>query len=137
MRNTLAQSMRVLSTRGLLRIKHHDLKSRARYYLDAGDDPEAAHAFLRSTHLGRESRAASIAGRLRAAIGNSAHLWMFDYPAMSAELERAGFVAIRRAAFGDAVDPMFSRVEREDRFVCDGVIEVAIEARKPGVPSNR
>ena len=130
MRIALAESQRVLKPGGVFRLIVPDLKSRARAYLDAGEDPEAAHAFLRSTYLGCESRAGSIGARLRAAIGNSAHLWMFDYPAMSAELERAGFVAIRRAAFGDAEDPMFSRVEQEDRFASDEGLEVAIEARK-------
>lgn len=134
MRAALAESLRVLKPGGVLRLIVPDLKSRARAYLEAGDDPEAAHAFLRSTYLGRESRARSFWGRLRDALGNSAHLWMFDYPAMAAELQRAGFVSIRQAAFGDAEDPMFAHVECEDRFISDDGVEVAVEARKAESP---
>jgi SAM-dependent methyltransferase len=131
MRAALLESLRVLRPGGVFRLIVPDLKSRARAYLNAGDDAQAAHEFLRSTYLGVESRRRSFGGRLRGVLGNSAHLWMFDYPAMAAELEGAGFVDIRPAAFGDCSDPMFARVEREDRFVCDGIVEVAIEARKP------
>jgi SAM-dependent methyltransferase len=130
-RAALAESLRVLRPGGVFRLVVPDLKARARAYVEAGDDPEAAHRFLRSTYLGCESRGRSLVGRLRAALGNSAHRWMFDFASMSAELERAGFVDIRRAAYGDAADPMFARVESEDRFVDQGIVEVAIEARKP------
>jgi SAM-dependent methyltransferase len=129
-RVALTESLRVLKPGGVFRLIVPDLKSRAQAYVEAGDDPDAAHAFMRSTCLGRECRGQSVGGRLRTALGNSAHLWMFDFPAMSAELDRAGFVAIRRAAFGDAEDPMFARVEREDRFVPGDIVEVGIEARK-------
>ena len=131
MRAALTESLRVLKPGGVFRLIVPDLKSRAKAYVEAGDDPEAAHAFMRSTYLGVESRGQTISARLRAAIGNSAHLWMFDFPAMSAELNRAGFVAIRRAAFGDADDPMFARVELADRFIADNIVEVAVEACKP------
>lgn len=131
MRIALAESLRVLKPGGVFRLIVPDLKSRARAYLDAGDAPDAAHTFMRSTYLGSEGRGNSLGSRLRAAVGNSMHLWMYDFPAMAAELERAGFVEIRRAAFGDAEDPMFARVETEDRFVTEGIVEVAIEARKP------
>lgn len=76
-------------------------------------------------------RVALRAARRRGAFGNSAHLWMFDYPAMQAELQRAGFTAIRPAAFGDAEDPKFAQVETASRFVEDGLVELAMQASKP------
>ncbi|MEJ2411097.1 MAG: methyltransferase domain-containing protein, partial [Novosphingobium sp.] len=115
MRRALAESFRILAPTGVFRLIVPDLRERARRYLVADSDPEAAHDFMRATFLGHETRARTPLGRLRAALGNSAHLWMFDYPAMASELERAGFVAIRPAAFGDAEDPMFVRVENYDR----------------------
>jgi hypothetical protein len=56
---------------------------------------------------------------------------MYDYPAMAAELEQAGFTAIRPARCGDAADPMFARVENPERFEENGFPAVAIEARRP------
>jgi SAM-dependent methyltransferase len=131
MRIALAESRRVLRPGGVFRLVVPDLKHRACAYLEAGDDPEAAHRFMRATYLGRERRAGSLAGRVRSMFGNSDHLWMFDHPAMVRELELAGFTAIRPAAFGDAADPMFAAVEDETRFLDGDNREVAIEARKP------
>ena len=54
--------------------------------------------------------------------GNSQHLWMWDYKSISSELETTGFINIRRAKFGDSIDPMFKDVEDEGRWVnCLGV----------------
>lgn len=131
MRRALANSLRVLKPGGIFRLIVPDLKARAAAYLAAGDDPEAAHRFMRSSCLGMEGSRGTIMGRIRQVLGNSAHLWMFDYPAMAAELERAGFVDIRRAKCGDAADRMFDLVEEEGRFNDHGIVEVAIEARKP------
>jgi hypothetical protein len=49
-------------------------------------------------------------------LGNSQHLWMWDYKSLEAELRSAGFVGIRRAAFGDSSDPLFSLVEDPERW---------------------
>jgi len=129
MRRALAESFRVLAPGGVFRLIVPDLRGRARAYLES-DDSGAAHQFMRGTYLGHEKRSTSLLGRLRAMIGNSMHLWMYDFPAMAAELERAGFATIREASFGDADDPMFARVE-ERRAFHDGFAEVAIECRKP------
>ena len=60
-------------------------------------------------------------------IGNSQHLWMWDYRSMSKELRETGFVSIRRAEFGDAEDAMFKDVEVDERWEnCLG-----IECKKP------
>ncbi len=65
-----------------------------------------------------------------ALFGNNAHLWMWDENAMTRELASAGFTDIRRCSFGDAGDPAFAAVENQDRFVSDGIVEVAIECRR-------
>lgn len=132
MRRALRESLRVLRPGGTFRLIVPDLLHRARNYVAVAEtDPSAAPEFMRSTMLGVEHRPSSALGRLRAMLGNSAHLWMWDYASMYKELETAGFIDIRRASFGDAQDPMFSRVEAADRFEKDGIVEMAVEARKP------
>lgn len=132
MRQALRESLRVLRPGGAFRLIVPDLLHRARHYVESAEtDPAAAPEFMRSTMLGLERRSTSLLGRLRAMFGNSEHLWMWDYPSMRHELESAGFIGIRRAAFGDGQDPMFGRVEEADRFEKNGIVELAIEAHKP------
>lgn len=128
MRLALRRSLRLLRPGGVFRLVVPDLAAAAQSYCAALGDPLAAHCFLRCTLLGREQGLGGIGGRLRRAFGNADHLWMYDYPAMAAELAAAGFTAIRPARFGDAADRMFDRVENPDRFVENGVPAVAIEA---------
>ena len=130
-RQALANSRRMLRPGGVFRLIVPDLKARARAYLEAGDDPAAAHAFLRSTGLGRDGRGAGLRAQLRGVLGNSEHLWMYDLASMTAELERAGFVDIRAARIGDSGDAMFDRVEDPARFADEGMTEVAVQARRP------
>ncbi len=126
----LAETFRILAPGGVFRLVVPDLETYARRYvarLDAGE-ADANDRFMDESYLGARSRAAGLVGGLREAIGNSRHLWMWDEAGLAAVLDAAGFTAIRRATFGDADDPMFARVEEENRFqdAC------AMEARKPG-----
>jgi len=133
MRRALANAFALLRPGGVFRLIVPDLLQRARDYVERAErgDAGASHAFMRGTYLGREARPAGALGRLRAIIGNSEHLWMWDYPAMAEELKRAGFVDIRRAEMGDAGDSMFDLVEDRVRFVDGDIVEVAIASRKP------
>lgn len=55
-------------------------------------------------------------------LGNSQHLWMWDYKSIAQELENAGFIDIRTAEFGDATDTLFTEVEDRGRWKnCLGV----------------
>ncbi|MFN3930132.1 MAG: class I SAM-dependent methyltransferase [Brevundimonas sp.] len=125
----------LLKTGGVFRVIVPDLKVRVDRYMAASDsgDPEAASRLMRETLLGRESRATTPIGYLRALIGNSEHLWMWDEASLRRVLEEAGFVEIRRCDLGDAEDPDFRVVERADRFRDEGldVRELAMEARRP------
>jgi SAM-dependent methyltransferase len=135
LRSALANTHRMLEPGGVFRLIVPDLYERARRYVAAfeGGDSDAAIKFISETMLGRNSRPRGVLEVARAAIGGSAHLWMWDAKAMAAELAKAGFVSIRSCKFGDSDDPMFARVERLDRFVdqSNQIAECALEARKP------
>lgn len=133
MRSALANLYRMLRPGGTIRAIVPDLAARAEAYVTrakAGDE-DAAEAFMRGCYLGRETRPRGLIGNVRSVFGGSDHLWMWDEPSMRRELERAGFVDIRRASFGDSGDPMFAAVEDQTRFIDDGIIEIAFNANKP------
>jgi hypothetical protein len=125
LRNTLA----MLKSGGVFRLVVPDLEQLARYYLARVDrgDPDSSNWLMRTLQLGSERSRRNMQSRVTAAFGNGPHLWMWDYCTLAAELKRAGFVDIRRCAFGDCVDKTFRMVEEEARF--DG--GCAIEARNP------
>lgn len=106
---------------GRFRLVVPDLEWLARDYLDP-DSPSTAMTFMKSSGLGRETRPRSLAQFVRAWMGNSTHLWMWDYEALSIELARAGFRNVRRASFGDSTEPEFVHVEARERWEkCLGV----------------
>ena len=133
MRRALVNSFAVLKPGGIFRLIVPNLLPIAEAYVERarGGTTQAAPDFIRATMMGQEVRPATVFGKIRAQLGNSLHLWMWDHPSMEAELKSVGFVDIRPAQFGDSGDDMFARVEEYDRFVNNGTPEVAIQARKP------
>jgi len=131
----LANTFRMLAPGGVFRLIVPDLHERARRYVAEVErkSSDAASTFLRSAHLGREQRPRTPLQYLRHLIGGSMHLWMWDEYSISAELQRAGFVNVRRCQFGDSPDPMFAKVEDRGRFFDEHhkITECAIEAKKP------
>ena len=100
---------------GVFRFALPDLEKLAKDYL-ASDSPDAAATFMEETYLGKKTRTRGFNGFVRQYVGNSAHLWMWDYKGMAAELGRAGFRQIRRAEFGDSNDTHFAEVEELHRW---------------------
>ncbi len=131
----LKNTLRILEPGGVFRMIVPDLEARARRYIERAEakDPGAADGFMAETMLGLRSRPKTILGHVRAMLGNSDHLWMYDEAAMCALMTAAGFVDVRRCDLGDASEPAFSQIEAEDRFIDTkvGCREVAIEGRKP------
>lgn len=120
-RKALRETYRLLAIGALFRLVTPDLEYEARSYL-ANEMPDASIGFMRSTRLGKECRHRSLAFFLREWLGNSQHLWMWDYKALRQELVAAGFKGIRRARFGDSAEPKFREVEDEARWTtCLGV----------------
>jgi hypothetical protein len=90
------------------------------YVNDVG--PGSSMKFITEIMMGEESRARGLGGFVRNWLGNSRHRWMWDYETMAPELEKAGFVQIRRAAAGDSGIPAFDAVEDPGRWTnCLGV----------------
>ncbi len=60
---------------------------------------------------------------------------MWDEFSLKKSLEDAGFISVRRCAFGDSKDAAFNAVEMQDRFVDSSysppIPELAMEAIKP------
>lgn len=120
-RKALLETFRVLRVGGVFRLVIPDLEYLAKQYM-TDDSPNAAIEFMKSTLLGKEERDRSISSFLRDWLGNSHHLWMWDYKALEIELRQAGFREIRKAHFGDSADPKFREVEEKERWArCVGV----------------
>jgi hypothetical protein len=117
LRNALHELMwqGLLKTGGCFRLIVPDLNYFALQYID-NPNIDGAHKFMKDSGLGIERPAVSMFEKLRRAIGFSRHLWMYDEKTLTFELERVGFMKIRRCVFGDAQIPEFSEVEDRGRF---------------------
>lgn len=110
---------RYLIPGGIFRFVLPDLEYFVRNYTDAD-------AFMKATFLGVERRPRGLSGFVRTWLGNSAHLWMWDFKTIAHCLDLAGFKDIRRAQMGDSADPRFKQVEEASRWEnCLGVECVA------------
>jgi SAM-dependent methyltransferase len=125
----IAETFRILAPGGIFRLVVPDLEEAAREYLEAVrlGVGTGNSSFMRMTNLGVERRSMNPLSWLSALLGNSRHLWMWDYPSLMAKLAEHGFEQVRRAKFNDCEDPAFRAVENDSRFerAC------AIQAKKP------
>lgn len=125
-RTAIHNTNKLLRPGGIFRLVLPDLEySIDRYKKNPSRD--AALDFMLETSLGYKNRPNGIRGFVVAWLGNSQHLWMWDFKSLTAELEEAGFIEIRRASFNDSGLPIFDSVEDKDRWEnCLG-----IECKKP------
>jgi len=120
-RKALTETNRLLSIGGVFRLVVPDLERCIQHYVKS-DSHDAAVEFMKETMLGKASRSRGFAQFLREWLGNSHHLWMWDYKSLRHELVAAGFMNIRRAQYGDSPDPAFLEVEEETRWAgCLGI----------------
>jgi Methyltransferase domain len=124
LRTALANTRAVLASGGLFRLVVPDLRAAAQRYVADSSDTAAAR-FMTETFLGITERPRGLRGLLQSWLGNSHHLWMWDYPSLRRELETAGFKDIRAARLGDSEEPMFAIVEEESRWVDAVAIQCA------------
>jgi hypothetical protein len=122
--SAIAHCFALLAPAGLFRLVVPDLEALATQYLTS-TDAAAAKAFMEETSLGVANRTRGVRGLVKLWFGNSSHLWMWDFKALQVELSDAGFVDVRRCAFGDS--PVFRDVEQQERFVNS----VAVQCRRP------
>jgi len=114
-RTAIRNTYRLIKPGGIFRLVLPDLEYHVNKYLrDSKDD--SALTFLRETSLGRERRPRGVKSFFLDWMGNSQHLWMWDFKSLNTELERIGFVSIRRAYFGDSADLTFQQVENKGRW---------------------
>lgn len=126
LRIALRNTYRYLRPGGIFRLVVPDMEAAIRNYL-ASTDSQALARFLDDTRLGWRERPRGLANRARQWIGNTQHLWMWDYKGLAAELAAAGFTEIRRASLGDSAVGAFTLVEEPNRW--DDAL--GIETKKP------
>lgn len=112
---SLQNCWRHLQPGGIFRMVLPDLEVLAHEYVESSS-PDAAILFMRNSILGSEIRVRSLFSFVREWLGGSRHLWMWDYLSLSSELQRVGFVNIRRANFGDSGVNAFQSVEEPGRW---------------------
>lgn len=111
----LTNTFELLIDGGIFRLVLPDLGQLVKNYVE-DQSPEAAGRFMRESYLGREYRNRGLWNFFREYLGNSSHLWMWDYKSLECELAAVGFKSIRRARFGDSEDTKFQEVENESRW---------------------
>lgn len=114
-RHALRNTHALLQAGGIFRLVLPDLESAIRKYVN-NSAPDAAPEFIQNTGLGLERKNRGLRGLLVAWLGNSQHLWMWDYKSLEQELRAAGFHEIRRAQFGDSPEFRFQDVEQKERW---------------------
>lgn len=124
-RMALVNTYSLLKPGATFRLVVPDLRAEIQYYL-ASSSQTASIDFIRSIGMGIESRAKGVKGLIQSFLGNSGHLWMWDYDSLEAELREVGFTDIRKAEFNDSADSAFADVEARPRFQD----AVAIECRR-------
>lgn len=100
---------------GVFRFVLPDLEELARSYLGSSVGQPSIQ-FMEDSMLGYQRRPRGLRGVLREWMGNSRHLWMWDFRSLTPELQQVGFLNIRRATFGDSDDARFRDVEDPGRW---------------------
>jgi hypothetical protein len=121
LRQALRNCRGLLQHEGVFRMVVPDLEHMIDAYRN-DSTPQAASCFIHATRLGFESRPRGFRAAARSCLGNSRHLWMWDFKGLAAELSTAGFTNIRRAQYGDSGIDAFRLVEDPTRW--DGCLGI-------------
>ena len=126
LKKTLKNTYEYLKPGGIFRMVLPDLEVLCREYVNEVNkkNPKSSLRFMNDSLLGVTERKRGLKQTLINMLGNSKHLWMWDYYSLSEELREVGFLDIRRCEFNDSNDKMFLRVEEKDRFINCLSIEV-------------
>ncbi|MEC4805045.1 MAG: methyltransferase domain-containing protein [Jaaginema sp. PMC 1079.18] len=77
---------------------------------------QAAKNFMTASGLGWNRPRQTWYDRVREALANYRHQWMWDRPSLQAAFSEHGFKNPRFCTYGDWHDPRFAKVEYEDSF---------------------
>jgi predicted SAM-dependent methyltransferase len=118
LKKTLHNTYEYLKPGGIFRMVLPDLEILCREYVNEVNkkNPKSSLRFMNDSLLGVTERKRGLKQIIINMLGNSKHLWMWDYYSLSEELREVGFSDIRRCKFNDSNDEMFLRVEEKDRF---------------------
>lgn len=114
-RIAIRNTYKYLEKEGVFRFVLPDLKTLVEAYVSS-EKPDAAIDFMHHTLLGVKSRPKGVSAMLSVIMGNSNHLWMWDYESIREELSNIGFRHIRKASYLDSKDEKFIEVESEARW---------------------
>ncbi len=121
LRIALQNTYKLLARGGIFRLVMADLEYLINNYIGDSTD-EAAINLMTITQLGTKKRARGLNGIIVELLGNSRHLWLWDYKSIKTELQKIGFKDIRRAEYGDSSESIFHHVEDQKRWEnCLGV----------------
>ncbi|MEM8642866.1 MAG: methyltransferase domain-containing protein [Cyanobacteria bacterium P01_G01_bin.54] len=116
---------------GTFRAVVPDLEGLARDYCQALQDPaiasQAADTFMQLSCLGHPGSRATLRQRLRDALANHRHQWMWDRASLTEAFTAQGFTAVRVCPYRDWPDARFAEVEHEESLT--GAI--AVQGQKP------
>jgi predicted SAM-dependent methyltransferase len=133
-RDALRHAFDALQPGGGLRLATPDAEAHARAYLD---NPR-----LTSEHLARHRRkgfpaehSVDMLNIIYAYHGHHAG-YIFDWAALSAEMDRAGFVDVVRHEAGESDDPVFRGLETRAEPT-ENATELVVEGRKPSEMESR
>jgi Methyltransferase domain len=97
-------------------LKHY-IDNYIQQYDDASASPMAAQQFLGESLIGCSASRKNLYLRLREALSNSRHQWMWDKPSLVYALSQQGFKQVRQCEYGDWSDGRFSFVEKADNYL--------------------
>jgi hypothetical protein len=125
MRIALEKTYTMLKPGGVFRMVVPDLELMIKEYIEdkARGEKTACHHLIVKTLMGIEQKPKGFLNKVTSSLGNSKHLWNYDYDSLAFELEKVGFSKIRRASFNDAVDVVFKDVEDIGRWASSLGIE--------------
>lgn len=104
-----------LAPNGIFRLVMPDFDYIVQQYIKS-KNPSASIDFMKESYLGVIKRERALLKFLRNYIGNSNHLWLWDFKSTKSELEKVGFKEIRNAQLGDSRNPKFNEIEDESRW---------------------
>ncbi|MCG6134893.1 MAG: methyltransferase [Nostoc sp. LLA-1] len=115
-KTALKNTFSILKKDGVFRFIVPDLEVLVHQYIES-QDPISAIKFIEATLMGTITKDKGLKSLIKAVLGNSNHLWMWDFNSLKYELETVGFVNVRKATYHDSHDMMFRFVEHEEAFV--------------------